>query len=266
MLSDRERDDLAGVLLRAYESKEPVAPLAEQSPGFTAADAYPVQLVQVGLWQRQGRRVRGHKVGLTSAAMQRMLGVDRPDYGHLLDDMFLPEEADVAVDRFLAPRVEPEIALVLGRPLEGPGVTVADAIAAVSFVLPAIEIIDSRIRDWKIGWADTVADNASSGAVVLGSTPRSPTAVDLRLLGCNLFVNGQLVVTGAGGAALGSPVVALAWLANTLGSTGARLEEGEVVLPGSCTPAVPVARGAVVSAEFAEIGVVGVRFGSDGTS
>ncbi len=266
MLSDQERDGLAEALLRAYDSRAPVAPLAELSAGFTAEDAYPVQLAQLLRWQAQGRRVRGHKVGLTSAAMQRMLGVDLPDYGHLLDDMFLPEEADVGFDRFLSPRVEPEIALVLGRSLAGPGVTVADAIAAVSFVVPAIEIIDSRIRDWKIGWGDTVADNASSAAVVLGSRPHLPTTVDLRLLGCNLFVNGALVATGAGGAALGSPVVALAWLANTLGRRGASLEEGEVVLPGSCTPAFPVAPGDVVSAEFAEIGVVGVRFGAAGGS
>ena len=149
---------------------------------------------------------------------------------------------------------------MLSRPLRGPGVTVADAIAAVAFVLPALELIDSRIKDWKIGLADTIADNASSGGVILGSRPVSLPAVDLRLAGCNLHKNGELAGTGAGGAVLGSPLTALVWLANTLGARGVVLGEGQVILPGSITASVPVRAGDAVTATFAGLGSVTARF------
>jgi 2-keto-4-pentenoate hydratase len=174
--------------------------------------------------------------------------------------MFYAESEVVPISAFIQPRVEPEVALVLGRGLTGPGVTIADALAAVDFVLPALEIIDSRIEDWRIGIVDTIADNASSGGVVLGAHPIGPAAVDLRLLGCNLFGNGELVATGASGAALGSPVVSLAWLANTIGEHGDCLEAGDIVLPGSVTAAQPVQRGDVWTAHFAELGTVTARF------
>jgi 2-keto-4-pentenoate hydratase len=164
------------------------------------------------------------------------------------------------ISRFLQPRAEPEIAFVLGRPLAGPGVTVAEALAAVDFVLPALEIIDSRITDWKITLPDTVADNASSGAVVLGSRPVRPDALDLSLTGCLLLRNGVITGTGAGGAVLGSPVNALVWLANTLGQRGAGLEAGHVILPGSVCAAVPFGPGDTVSAAFDRIGTVSVTF------
>jgi 2-keto-4-pentenoate hydratase len=223
-------------------------------------DAYAVQLAQVGTWTATGARVKGHKVGLTSAAMQRQLSVDQPDFGHLLDTMFLAEGTPADYGRFLQPRVEPEIAFVLGRPLAGPGVTAAEAIAAVDFVLPALEIIDSRIADWKITLADTIADNASSGGVVLGTRPVRPEAIDLAMTGCLLFRNGRIEGTGAGGAVLGSPVNALVWLANVLGEQGAGLEAGHVVLPGSVTAAIPFAPGDTVSASFDRIGSVSITF------
>ena len=193
--------------------------------------------------------------------MQRQLGVDQPDYGHLLDRMFWPEYEPIPIGRFLQPRVEPEMAFVLARPLRGPGVTVADAIAAVDFVLPALELIDSRIRDWKIGLADTIADNASSGGVVLGSSPVPLGAADLRLAGCTLHKNGELAGTGAGGAVLGSPLTSLVWLANTVGARGVALEAGQVILPGSVTAAIPVGAGDTVTATFAGLGSVTARFG-----
>jgi 2-keto-4-pentenoate hydratase len=250
----------AETLLGAYASRLPVAPLTAARPDLSATDAYAIQLAQVISWTADGAVVKGHKVGLTSAAMQRQLGVDQPDFGHLLDTMFLPEGTAADYSRLLQPKAEPEIALVLGRPLRGPGVTVAEAIAAVDFVLPALEIIDSRIADWKITLPDTIADNASSGAVVLGSRPVRPESVDLALTGCLLQRNGRIEGTGAGGAVLGSPVNALVWLANTLGTLGVGLEAGHVVLPGSVCAAIPFGPGDTVSAAFDRIGSVSITF------
>lgn len=238
----------------------PVESLTATYPGLTVDDAYEIQLLQVRRWLADGAQVKGHKVGLTSAAMQRQLGVNQPDYGHLLDGMFWLEHEPIPLSRFIQPRVEPEIAFVLARPLRGPGVTVAEAVAAVDFVLPALELIDSRIKDWKIGLVDTIADNASSGGVVLGSTPVPLSGLDLRLAGCTLHKNGELVGTGAGGAVLGSPVSALVWLANTVGTRGVVLEPGQVILPGSVTAAVPVSAGDSVTARFAGLGGVTARF------
>jgi len=257
---EQERADIAGMLLEAYASRTPVEPLTSTYPGLTVEDAYQVQLLQVARWQGAGAQVAGHKVGLTSAAMQRQLGVDQPDYGHLLDGMFWLEHEPVPVSRFLQPRAEPEIAFVLARPLKGPGVTITEAIGAVGYVLPALELIDSRIRDWKIRLADTIADNASSGGVVLGGPPAALAGLDLRLAGCMLHKNGTLAGTGAGGAVLGSPLTSLVWLANTLGARGVALEAGHVVLPGSVTAAIPVAAGDTVTATFAGLGRVTARF------
>lgn len=253
-------DKAAASLLDAYASRVPIRPLTGTEPDLTLADAYAIQQAQVQRWIADGALVKGHKVGLTSAAMQRQLGVDQPDYGHLLDTMFHTDGAPIDTGRFLQPRIEPEIAFVLGRPLRGPGVTAADAAGAVEFVLPALEIIDSRIADWKITLTDTVADNASSGGVVLGTTPVRPEGLDLALTGCLLHRNGELIDTGAGGAVLGSPLNALIWLANTLGPMGVGLEAGHVVLPGSITAAIPVSAGDTVVATFAGMGNVTARF------
>jgi 2-keto-4-pentenoate hydratase len=250
----------AETLLGAYASRLPVAPLTAVHPVLSAADAYAVQLAQVATWTANGAVVKGHKVGLTSAAMQRQLGVDQPDFGHLLDTMFLPEGTTADYGRLLQPKAEPEIAFVLDRPLRGPGVTVAEALAAVDFVLPALEIIDSRIADWKITLPDTIADNASSGAVVLGSRPVRPDSVDLALTGCLLYRNGRIEGTGAGGAVLGSPVNALVWLANTVAPLGVTLEAGHVVLPGSVCAAIPFGPGDTVSAAFDRMGSVSITF------
>lgn len=256
-------DDLtraAGGLIEAYASGVPIEPLTATYSGLTLGDAYAIQLAQIEEFRAKGARIKGHKVGLTSAAMRRQLGVDQPDYGHLLDSMFHLDSAPIDTARFLQPRIEPEIAFVLGRPLAGPGVTAADAAGAVDFVLPALEIIDSRIRDWKITLVDTVADNASSGGVVLGTRPAPLAALDLRLAGCLLYRDGELVDTGAAAAALGSPLNALVWLANTLGERGTVLEAGHVVLPGSITAAIPVSPGDTVTAEFAGLGTVTAGF------
>jgi 2-keto-4-pentenoate hydratase len=255
----------AQVLLDAYRTGVAVDRLTDTYPGLTIADAYQIQLAQVRRWTEQGAVIKGHKVGLTSAVMQRQLGVDQPDYGHLTGDMFHLEAQPIDVTGFLQPRIEPEIGFVLNRELHGPGVTAAEAAAAIEFVVPALEIIDSRIRDWQITLVDTIADNASSGGVVLGSRFTRPSRVDLRLVGCLLSRQGEVLGTGAGGAVLGSPLNALVWLTNTLGPLGIALHPGQVVLPGSLTAAVPVAAGDVLTAEFAGLGSVTAIFDKKGS-
>lgn len=247
-------------LLDAYESGKAIAPLTSTYKDMSVADAYAVQLLQVHALTAAGKVVRGHKVGLTSAAMQKQLGVTEPDYGHLFADFFHLEHHPIPLTGYLQPRVEPEVAFVLKEPLSGPGVTVADAIRAVDYVVPALEIVDSRIKDWKITLEDTIADNASSGGVVLGSTPTALADVDLRLTGCVFTSNSRVVGTGAGGAVLGSPITSLVWLANTVGALGTTLEAGHVILPGSVTSMVPVAPGDVLTATFAGLGSVTARF------
>jgi len=262
-MTPQQLEQAARSLAHAYETRSPIDPVSATWE-MTVEDAYAVQELQVRRWVSEGAVVKGHKVGLTSRAMQRMLGVDQPDYGHLLDSMILPSGERIDAGRFLQPRVEPEIAFVLARDLDGPGVSTADVLRATDFVVAALELIDSRIRDWKISLPDTIADNASSGAVVLASRPVNAGSVDLRLAGCTLHRNGALVATGAGGAVLGDPVRAVAWLANIRGAMGRSLRAGDVVLPGSCTAAVPVSPGDSVRAEFAGIGAVHVSFFEEG--
>ncbi|MFE9663163.1 fumarylacetoacetate hydrolase family protein [Streptomyces sp. NPDC005955] len=259
------REQAAAELLGAYATRTPVRPPSEALPGLGPADAYEIQRLQVEHWLAEGARIKGHKVGLTSAAMRRQLKVDQPDYGHLMDTMFHTDSAPIDPARFLQPRIEPEFAFVLKRPLEGPGVTSAEAAAAVDFVLPALEIIDSRIADWRITLADTVADNASSGGVVLGANPVRLDGVDLASTPCLLHRNGVLTDTGAGAAVLGNPLNALVWLANTLAPLGIGLKPGHVVLPGSLTAALPVAAGDVVTATFAGLGTVTAAFSEEHT-
>jgi 2-keto-4-pentenoate hydratase len=259
---DRSRSEAVQLLLGAYESGNPVAPLSTTFPDIDLEDAYAIQLEQIEDWKRHGRRVIGHKVGLTSLAVQKQLGVSQPDFGHLMDDMFYLSGEPIPAAAFMQPRVEPEIAFVLKKPLRGPGVTVAEAIAAVDFVLAALEIVDSRIANWQIQLTDTVADNASSGGVVLGTKPVRLDEIDLRLLGAVLYKNGRIQHSGAGAAVLGSPISSLVWLANTLGRLGTTLEAGEVVIPGAITPLVPASPGDTVTATFAALGSVTATFAS----
>ncbi len=258
-MDDHARAQIAQQLLAAY-ADGPIAPLTATHPDLTLDDAYAIQQLQIAAWQAAGRTIKGHKVGLTSVAMQKLLGVSDPDYGHLMDDFFHLEHLPIPASRFLQGRAEPEVAFVLKERLAGPGITVTDAISAIDYVLPALEIVDSRIRDWKIGLLDTIADNASSAALVLGSTPTRLRDVDLRRGGAVMYKNGQVAGTGAGGAVLGSPINSLVWLANTVGARGVALEAGHVILPGAVCAMVPVAAGDTVTATFAGIGSVTARF------
>jgi len=209
-------------------------------------------------------RVVGHKVGLTSQAVQSQLGVTEPDFGHLKSDMAIPDGGVIDLSGTFAPRAEAEIAFVLADDLEGPGVTAADVWSATDYLLPTIEIIDSRVRDWDIRIVDTVADNASSHAFVLGGPPVSPEGADLALAGMALRVNGRIASTGAGVACLGGPANAVAWLANRLGAMGTHLPAGSIVLSGALGPVVPIRPGDVLDAEIARVGTVRFRCAQSG--
>jgi len=253
-------DALATLLIDAYTTRTPVPPLTDSFDSLTIDDAYAIQQIQIRTRISAGAGIAGFKVGLTSEPMRQQFGVTDPDFGHLLTDMAYLADASVPVSNFLQPRAEPEIALVLGRPLRGPRVTVTDVAAATSAVVPAIEIIDSRIADWKISLLDTVADNASSGGFVVGQSPVPLANIDLSLTGCVLRRNGRIAATGAGAAVLGSPLHAAAWLANELLGRGAQLEPGHVILTGSITAAIPVAAGDAVTASFDRLGSVTAVF------
>jgi 2-keto-4-pentenoate hydratase len=237
-------ESIAAGLLRAYGRAVPtLAPLTSSYDGLTVDDAYAIQLAQIRRRLDGGAAIVGFKVGLTSVAMQQQMGVYEPDFGHLLTDMLHPADAPIDTSGFRQPRAEPEIALVLSRDLHGPGLSVADVIGATGYVLPAIEIIDSRITDWKIGLIDTIADNASSGGLVLGQSPVPVGSRDLALAGCVFRRNGRILATGAGAAVLGSPWHAATWLANSLTTRGAHLKAGSIILTGSITASVPVTAG-----------------------
>ncbi|MGQ9594361.1 MAG: 2-keto-4-pentenoate hydratase [Anaerolineae bacterium] len=253
-------EDLAVELLQAWETRVPVDPLTERFPALTVAQAYEIQLAGIRRRLEGGRRVVGKKIGLTSKAMQDLLGVHAPDYGHLLDDMVVPNGQAVPVSRLLQPRCEGEIAFLLKRDLVGPGVTVGEVLAATEAVLPALEIVDSRVRDWRIQIQDTVADNASSALLVLGDKLTPVHGLDLRLVGMVLEKNGQVMATGAGAAVLGHPAAAVAWLANKLGEFGVALKAGEVVLSGALTAALPIVAGDAFRAEFDRLGSASIRF------
>jgi 2-keto-4-pentenoate hydratase len=253
-------DAIAAELLAAYTTGRTVPPLTARYDGLTVDDAYAVQLLQARRRTAGGATVVGYKVGLTSVAMRQQLGVGEPDFGHLFSDMMYPADAPIPTGRFLQPRAEPEVALVLGKPLRGPGLSVADVASATAYALPAIEIIDSRVTDWKIGLVDTVADNASSGALVLGGSPTPLSTVDLALTGCVFRHNGRIVHTGAGAAVVGSPLNAATWLANVLTARGAELAAGHVILTGSLTAAVRVQPGDTVTATLDRLGSVTAVF------
>ncbi|RLP93402.1 2-keto-4-pentenoate hydratase [Micromonospora sp. BL4] len=226
--------------------------------------AYRVQQLQSRAWQGQGERRVGAKIGLTSRAVQESFGVFQPDFGMLTDAMAVADGAEVAIDRLLQPRVEAEIAFVLGKDLPDPRITTADLVRAVDHVLPAIEIVDSRIAAWDISIVDTVADNASSGLFVLGTSPRRIADVDLRLCGMVLEHAGEPVSVGAGAACLGNPLHALHWLAGTLAHAGDPLRAGDVVLSGALGPMVPVTPGAAYEARISGLGSVRTIFSDRG--
>jgi 2-keto-4-pentenoate hydratase len=260
VLSADQRETAALALRTAEATRSAVAPLIESWPEIDVEDAYRIQLANIELRLAAGARVVGHKVGLSSEAMQQMMGVDEPDYGHLLSDMTCGESTPVDAGRYLIPRVEPEVAFILGDDLPGDGCTEDDVLRATEAVTASLELIDSRIVDWRIGLADTIADNASSAGFVLGEARVKPGDLDLRDIPVTLLRNGEQVGVGRSDAVLGNPVTSVAWLARKVASFGVRLQAGHVIMPGSCTRAIDARAGDEFRADFGPLGPVTLRF------
>jgi len=260
MLTVAIRDELAADLAEAERSRESIAPLTSAYPDIDVVDAYEIQLINIRQRIAEGARVIGHKVGLSSLAMQQMMGVDEPDYGHLLDEMQVYEDVPVKAGRYLYPRVEVEVGFILAADLPGADCTEDDVLAATAALVPSIELIDTRINDWKIALCDTIADNASSAGFVLGAARVSPADIDVKAIDAALTRNGEMIAEGRSDAVLGNPVTAVAWLARKVESFGVRLRAGDVVLPGSCTRAIDARAGDEFVADFTVLGSVRLSF------
>ncbi|UCH50226.1 MAG: fumarylacetoacetate hydrolase family protein [Betaproteobacteria bacterium] len=247
-------------LFDAWRSARQIAPLTDREAGITIEDAYRVQMHTIERRIGDGERVVGKKIGITAKAVMQMLKVDQPDFGHLLSGMTYNEGESLEAEQFCQPRGEGEIAFILNKDLSGPGITGPQVLAATECVMPAFEIVDSRVTDWKIKIQDTVADNASAAAFVLGDNAVSSRRVELATCGMVLEKNGEVIGTGAGAASLGNPVNAVAWLANKLGELGIVLKAGEVILSGSLSIMFPIQAGDVLRMSLNGIGNVSCRF------
>lgn len=251
----------ADALHRARKERAPIAPVSTTFDIASAADAYAVASVNT---RRQlldaGARVVGLKVGLTSKAVQQQLGVNQPDFGVLLDDMAYLNGDTIAAGRLMQPKVEAEVAFVMGRELNAARPSWGEFLCAVAYALPALEVVDSAIADWKITFADTVADNASCGVFVLGDQPVAIGGIALREVGMHLSKNGEIVSVGTGAACLGHPLRAAYWLACTMAERGEKLAAGAIILSGALGPMVPVSAGDLVHADLGALGSVSCKF------
>ncbi|TDK90699.1 2-keto-4-pentenoate hydratase [Mycolicibacterium mucogenicum] len=260
MLSDNVRAELAAALAQAERSRVAMSPMTDTYADIDVVDAYEIQLLNIRQRVAEGARVVGHKVGLSSEAMQKMMNVDEPDYGHLLDDMQVFEDKPVLTSKYLLPRVEVEVGFVLADDLPGAGCTEDDVLAATAAFAPAIELIDTRVTNWQVKLCDTIADNASSAGWVLGKERVSPKDIDIRNIDAVLKCNGEVLGEGRSDAVLGNPVTAVAWLARKVDQFGVRLKAGDVVLPGACMRAFDAKPGDDFVAEFAGLGSVHLSF------
>lgn len=253
--------EIVGKLLRAEQERSPLPRFSETYPGFTPQDAYAVQLAWVEAKQAAGAKVVGKKIGLTSPKMQEMFHVNEPDYGHLLDFMLIENQGNIPVSSLVQPKVEAEIAFVLRRDIRGPGVTTEAVLEATEYVLPALEIIDSRFANWKITLPDTVSDNASSGRVVLNrAAARSVSGLDLATVEMVLEKNGAEISRGLASAVQGHPATAVAWLANKFAEFGQGLRAGEVIMSGAIAGAFDAGARDYFRAQMTGLGTVEVRF------
>ncbi len=266
MFTEQQVAQLAAELQQAEQTRTQVEHFSKRFPDMTIDDGYAVSRAWVQLKLTSGRVARGHKIGLTSRAMQQASQITEPDYGTLLDDMFFNEGGDIPMARFIAPRVEVELAFVLGRRLQGPNISIVDVLAATDFVVPAIEIIDARIEQFDRHTKamrkvfDTIADNAANAGIVTGGRPVRPDAVDLRWVGALLYKNGVIEESGVAAAVLNHPATGVAWLANKLAPWGEYLDKGEVVLAGSFTRPVNAQAGDTFHADYGALGSIAFRF------
>jgi len=259
MLKKHTVQQLAEQLYSAQENRTPIDPLTEMEPDISVDEAYAVQIENIKRKTESGHVISGKKIGLTSLVMQQMMNVNEPDYGHLLNTMNI-EDGQIPMDDLLQPKMEGEIAFVLAKDLVGPDVTPQQVLEATEYVVAALEIVDSRVRDWKIKLPDTVADNASSGVYVLSDKRVPVSEVCLPDVDMVFYKNGVELNRGKGSAALGDPAICVAWLANKLWAYGVTLKKGEVVLSGALSAAVDAKRGDVFRAEMSTLGPIEARF------
>jgi 2-oxo-hept-3-ene-1,7-dioate hydratase len=259
MMSDSDRRRAADILMAAERERKQAAQLSTTWPGITIEDAYAISTEVAHRKIAAGAKVIGHKVGLTSKAMQRSSQIDEPDYGHLFDYMMIPDGAKIAHATYCRPRVEIELAFILGHRLMGPGVGLPDVLRATEYVVPAIEIVDARLQDPRKIF-DTVADNGAAAGIVIGGRPVGPMDVDLRWVGGIMYKNSEIEETGVAAGVLGHPALGVAWLANKLGQHGVALEGGHLVLAGSFTRVVFAQKGDTLHADFGSLGGIAVQF------
>src|SRR6202046_1578284 len=259
MMSSADRSKAADILINAEKERKQAVQLTKTWPDITMEDAYAISTEVANRKIAGGAKLIGHKVGLTSKAMQRSSQISEPDYGHLLDDMMIADGAKVPHARFCIPRVEVELAFVLGKPLRGPGILLTDVLRATEYVVPALEIVDARVQNPRKIF-DTIADNGAAAGIVIGGRPVGPMEVDLRWVGGIMYVNGEIEETGVAAGVLGHPALGVAWLANKLGQHGVALEPGHLVLAGSFTRVVFARKGDTLHADFGALGGIAVQF------
>ena len=259
MLSEADRNTAANILMEAHKTRKQATQLSTTFPGITIEDAYAISTEVHKRLIKAGRKLIGHKVGLTSKAMQRSSNINEPDFGYLHDDMLIPDGAKLSHASFCKPRVEVELAFVLGKRLMGPGVRLTDVLAATDYVVPALEIVDARVQDPRKIF-DTVSDNGAAAVIVMGGRPVRPMDVDLRWVGGIMYKNSEIEETGVAAGVLGHPAMGVAWLANKVGSMGTPLEPGHVVLAGSFTRVVFAGKGDTIHGDFGPLGGISVQF------
>src|SRR5947208_4796290 len=259
MLAEPDRNKAADILMRAENERKQATQLSETWPDINIEDAYAISTEVAKRKLAAGAKRIGHKVGLTSKAMQRSSQIDEPDYGHLFDDMMVADGAKIPHDKYCRPRVEIELAFIMGKALKGPGVGLVEVLRATEYIVPAIEIVDARLQDpRKI--VDTVADNGAAAGIVVGGRPVGPRDIDLRWVGGIMYRNSEIEETGVAAGVLGHPALGVAWLANKLAAHGVALEAGHLVLAGSFTRVVFAHKGDTLHADFGALGGIAVQF------
>ena len=259
MMNEADRKKAAAWLVEAEKTRKPIVQLSKTFPDITIDDAYAISALATDMRVAAGHKVIGNKIGLTSKAMQSTVGINEPDYGHLLDTMFFQDGDTIATETLIVPRVEVELAFVLGKPLRGPDVTLFDVLDATDYVVPALELIDGRSK-YPRRIVDNIADNAACAGIILGGRPVKPLEVDLRWVAALLLKNGVIEESGVSAAVLGHPALGIAWLANKLAAHDTGLEAGHIVLAGSFTRTVAVAKGDTIHADYGPLGSISAHF------